>query len=124
MSKEQLGFDPTIFGLNNKQYIEKIKDNNCQQERFILEKLTKQTTWVARQVMTYWKPYHEGDKSKKLLIVKDCKMLREVIEKGMIKMERYYFHKTVQVDDQNDDIGRNMRHGLFITFTHIEYKPR
>lgn len=69
MSKEQLGFNPTIFEFKDKHYIKITK--NGQQKHLILKKLIKRASCMAGQATTCWKAYCEGDKSQKPLVVKD-----------------------------------------------------
>jgi len=43
------------------------------------------------------------------------KLLREVAEKDVVNVSRYYHHKTVRVSGQDNNIRRNVRRGLDIT---------
>lgn len=123
MSEEQLGFDPTIFECKGRRYIEIIK--NGQQERLVLRELIKRAPCVAGRATTCWRAYREGDESQRPLVVKDSwqypereeegKLLCEAMEKEVINVARYYYHETVQVGGQNDDVGKNVRKGLHIT---------
>lgn len=123
MSEEQLGYDPTIFELKGKRYIEIIR--NGQQERLILRGLIKRAPCVAGRATTCWRAYREGDEFQKPLVVKDSwqypereeegELLREATEKEVVNVARYYHHETVQVGGQDDDVCKNVRKGLDIT---------
>lgn len=41
-------------------------------------------------------------------------MLREVIKKEVVNIESYYYHKTLQVGGQNNNVNKNMQKGLDI----------
>ena len=123
MNEEQLGFDPTILLSGEKRYIEIVR--NDRRERLIIDRLMKRAPCVAGRATTCWKAYREGDESQKPLVIKDSwqylerdeegELLREVTEKGVINVARYYHHETVRVNDKDDDICDNVRKGLDIT---------
>ncbi|XTI92966.1 hypothetical protein V2W45_1498187 [Cenococcum geophilum] len=76
--------------------------------------------------------YYKGDTSKIPLVIKDlwqyleCKkegeLLRKAAEKGVINMARYYYHGTIYIGAQDNDIF-NIYKGLDITKA-INYKPK
>jgi hypothetical protein len=63
--------------------------------------------------------HREENKSKQILIVKDSwqyrereekgELLREIIEKGVINVARYFHHETVYVGGKMNDIVNNIR---------------
>lgn len=123
MSKEQLGFDPTIIESEGKRYINIVRhDNN---ERLILSELLRRAPWVAGRATTCWKAYCEGDELKRPLVVKDSwqyperdeegEQLRKATEKGVVNVARHYYHETVCVGDEDDGIRNSVRRRLDIT---------
>jgi hypothetical protein len=122
MNEEQLRFDPTIFELNGKHYIEITR--NSRTERLVLVELMKRHPSVASRATTCWKAYCDGNKSKTILIIKDSwqyseqgeegVLLRDATEKGVVNVARYYHHETVCVGGKDDDINSNVRKGLDI----------
>lgn len=123
MSEEQLGFDPTIFESKGKRYIEVIR--NGRQERLVLRELIKRAPCVAGRAKTCRRAYREGDELQKPLVVKDSwqypereeegVLLREATEKKVVNVAKYYYHETVKVGGQDDDVCKNVRRGLDIT---------
>lgn len=130
LDKEQLGFDPTIVTEDDKQYID-IERNGCA-ERLIIDGVIKQTPCIAGRATTCWKAHREGDKSNKSVVIKDSwqyperdeegEYLREAAEKGVVNIARYYYHETVHVRGQEDDIRENVRRGLDVTKA-TNYRP-
>ncbi|KAI9767834.1 MAG: hypothetical protein M1839_004335 [Geoglossum umbratile] len=122
MNKEQLGFDPTIFELDGKRYMEITR--NGRTERLVLIELMKRHSSVASRATTCWKAYCDRDKSKTTLVIKDSWqypergeegiLLRDATEKGVVNVARYYHHETVCVGGKDDDINGNVRKGLDI----------
>ena len=123
MNEEQLGFDPTIFELDGKRYMEITR--NSRTERLVLVELMKRHSSIASRGTTCWKAYCDGDKSKTILVIKDSwqypergeegVLLRDATEKGVVNVARYYHHETVRVGGKDDDINDNVRKGLDIT---------
>jgi hypothetical protein len=122
MSEEQLGFDPTILEAKGKQYIDIVR--NDQKERLIMDGVVKRAPCVAGRATTCWKAYREGDEAKEPLVIKDSwqypereegELLREATEKGVINVARYYYHETVRVGGEDDDVCNNVRKGLDVT---------
>ncbi|KAI9765372.1 MAG: hypothetical protein M1840_007452 [Geoglossum simile] len=127
MNEEQLGFDPTILESDGKRYIEITRNNKT--ECLVIIELIKRHSSVAGRATITWKAYLDGNKSKIVLIIKDSwqeeegELLREVTEKGTVKVARYYHHETVHVSGKEDDINGNVQNGLAIkkaidTFLH------
>lgn len=122
MSKEQLGFDPTIVTAKDKRYIEIEREDG--KERLVIDKVVKRVACVAGRATTCWRVHREDDFNT-ALVVKDSwqypereeegELLREATEKGAINVARYYHHETVRVGGQDDDIRTNVRKGLDIT---------
>jgi hypothetical protein len=131
MNNEQLGYDPSILSTSDgKRYIEIIRDG--QSERLILDRLMKRAPCVAGRATTCWKAHREGDKAQAPLVIKDSwqypereeegKLLAEATEKGVVNVARYYYHETVQVGGNVDDIRGNVRKGLDMTQA-TNYRP-
>ncbi|KAF3768239.1 hypothetical protein M406DRAFT_249998 [Cryphonectria parasitica EP155] len=130
MSKEQLGFDPTIITSSSTQYME--IERHGQTERLIIDKHMKRAPCIAGRATTCWKAHREDDPLQTPLVIKDSwqfvereeegELLREATERGVINVARYYYHETVQVQGSEDDIESNIRGGLDIT-TATNYKP-
>ncbi|KAL5430091.1 hypothetical protein PMIN06_012610, partial [Paraphaeosphaeria minitans] len=128
LDKEQLGFDPTIVIEDDRQYID-IERNGCA-ERLIIDGVMKRTPCIAGRATTCWKAHREG--SKVPLVIKDSwqdpardeegELLREATEKGVVNVARYYYHETVYVGSQEDDIHGNIRRGLDVTEA-TNYRP-
>ena len=129
MNEEQLGFDPTILTSDGKRYIEIVR--NDETERLIFDEPIKRARCVAGRASTCWKAHREGDTSKPL-VIKDSwqyperdeegQLLREAMENGVVNVARYYYHETVRVGGQEDDIYNNVRKRLDITRA-TDYKP-
>jgi hypothetical protein len=117
LNEEQLGFDPTFITADGTRYIE-IERNN-RRERLIIEKVMKRAPCIAGRATTCWKAHRDGDDSRKPLVIKDSwqfpereeegGLLREATDKGVANVARYYYHETVRVEDQDDDIRGNVR---------------
>ena len=120
MTDGQLGLDPTIRGPEGQRYVEIIRDG--QVERIILTKLIKKQAAIVARETTCWWAYHDTDKTKEPLIVKDSWQYEERPEEGLLIQEatnegveniaRYYHHETVRVGEEIDDTLGNVRRGL------------
>lgn len=129
MNEEQLGFDPTIITNSGQQFIE--IERNGQTERLIIDKLMKRAPCVSGRATTCWKAHRERDQ-RNPLVIKDSwqyaereeegELLREATDKDVINVARYYYHATVLVRGETDDIGGNVRGGLNI-MTATNYRP-
>ena len=123
LNEEQLGFDPSIITADGSQYIE--IERNSRRERLIINKAMKRAPCVAGRAITCWRAHREGDDSRTPLVIKDSwqfpereeegELLREATDKGVVNVSRYYYHETVRVSGQDDDIRGNVRRGLDIT---------
>ncbi|RVD83929.1 uncharacterized protein DFL_005701 [Arthrobotrys flagrans] len=122
MDEEQLGFDPTIVTLGSERYIE-IKRND-RTERLIIDKVVLRARCIAGRATTCWKAHREGD-SQTPLVIKDSwqypereeegELLRKATDEGVVNVARYYYHETVRVRGEVDNIQGNVRGGLDIT---------
>jgi hypothetical protein len=121
MNDEQLGYDPSIISTSSgTNYIEILRDGRS--ERLILEGLMKRSACVAGRATTCWKARREGDDTNVPLVIKDSwqypereeegELLREATEKDVVNVARYYYHETVQVNGEADNIRDNVRKGL------------
>ncbi|KAF1841393.1 uncharacterized protein K460DRAFT_318276 [Cucurbitaria berberidis CBS 394.84] len=123
LDEEQLGYDPTIITEGDKQYTD-IERNGCT-ERLIITGVMKRTRCIAGRATTCWIAHREGDESEAPLVIKDSwqyperdeegELLREATEKGVANVARYYYHGTVHVGGQEDDIRENVRRGLDVS---------
>ncbi|EDN06473.1 predicted protein [Histoplasma mississippiense (nom. inval.)] len=112
MSREQLGFDPTIVTTGTERYIEIEKDGT--KERLIIDGIVGRARCVAGRATTCWKAHCETDKLRTPLVVKDSwqyperteegELLREAMAKGVKNVARYYHHETVRIDGKVDDV--------------------
>ncbi|OJD10456.1 hypothetical protein AJ78_08541 [Emergomyces pasteurianus Ep9510] len=121
MSREQLGFDPTIVATGTERYIE--IEKNGTKERLIIDGIIGRARCVAGRATTCWKAYCETDTSRRPLVVKDSwqylecteegELLREATAKAVKNVARYYHHEIVRIDNKDDDILA-IRKGLSI----------
>ncbi|KAK1142575.1 hypothetical protein N8T08_007551 [Aspergillus melleus] len=131
MNDEELGYDPSIMSNSDgKKFIEIIRDG--QSERLILDSLMKRAPCVAGRATTCWRAHREGDETSAPLVIKDSwqypergeegQLLHEATEKGVVNVARYYYHETVLVNGNADNIYNNVRRGLDVTQS-TNYKP-
>ncbi|KAJ2996128.1 hypothetical protein NUW58_g1072 [Xylaria curta] len=128
MSDKELGFDPTILTANKERFIEIQRHGST--ERIIIDGVMLRARCIAGRATTCWRAHPEGHKDIPL-VIKDSwqyperdeegELLREVADKSVVNVARYYYHETVQIGDMDDDI-RNIRRGLDIT-TATNYQP-
>ncbi len=74
-------------------------------KRLFLTKNNRKQTMIVRQIMICWRAYYDEVDSKKLLVVKNSwqfekrfreeKLIKEVTNKDIQNIARYYHHKTV-----------------------------
>lgn len=129
MSEEELGFDPTIRTENRDRFIE--IERNGSQERVMIDRVMLRARCIAGRATTCWRAHPEGH-PETLLVIKDSwqyperdeegEMLREVTNKGVVNVARYYHHETVRVGGTDDDIRNNVRQGLDMA-TALNYRP-
>ncbi|KAI8963086.1 hypothetical protein F5Y11DRAFT_320816 [Daldinia sp. FL1419] len=122
MDEKSLGFDPTFIPLNGRRYIDIVR--NGTPERIAIDKVMIRVPCIAGRATTCWKAHPEGDPST-TLVIKDSwqyperdvegELLRDVTEKGVCNVARYYHHETVYVNDNVDDVQHGIRNGLDIT---------
>ncbi|KAL5398040.1 hypothetical protein PMIN03_012820 [Paraphaeosphaeria minitans] len=94
-----------------------IERNGCA-ERLIIDGVIKRTPCIAGRATTCWRAHREGDEAKVPLVIKgswqyperdeEGELLREAAEKGVVNVARYYYHETVYVGGQEDDIRENV----------------
>ncbi|OJD13994.1 hypothetical protein AJ78_05607 [Emergomyces pasteurianus Ep9510] len=124
MTKEQLGFDPTVIEpAEGPRYIEIDKDG--QKEKLIIEEVVSRTACVSGRATTIWKAHLDGNDSEHPLVIKDSwqypereeegELLKEITKEGVKNVTRYYHHETVRVTGSDDDIRNGVRRGLDIT---------
>ncbi|EEH42949.2 uncharacterized protein PADG_07769 [Paracoccidioides brasiliensis Pb18] len=121
MSREQLGFDPTIVTIGFERYIKIEKDGV--KERLIIDKFIGRARCIAGRATTCWKAHREADESQSPLVVKDSwqyperteegKLLQEAMKSGVKNVARYYHHETVCINGKEDDV-LTIRKGLNI----------
>ncbi|KAI1362296.1 hypothetical protein F5Y08DRAFT_341741 [Xylaria arbuscula] len=122
MDDEALGFDPTIIKSEHQQYIEIQQDTKS--ERLILDKVIRSAHSIVGRATICWKAYLEGDKSKPF-VIKDSwqfperdeegELLQQATRQEVTNVARHYYHETVRIQANNDDIQGNVRRGLDIT---------
>jgi len=132
MNDKQLGVDPSIQQLDDKPYVEIIRNGEI--ERFILTQLIKRQAVIANRATTCWKAYRDEDESKESLIVKDLwqyeerskerELIKKATNKGVQNIARYYYYETMQVDEKNDDIIENVRRGLMKTCDRTTFRQK
>ncbi|KAK2732850.1 hypothetical protein FQN57_002462 [Myotisia sp. PD_48] len=122
MSKEQLGFDPTVVDpAEGPRYIEIEKGGR--RERLIIDALVIRTPCISGRATTIWKAHLAGDESAPL-VIKDSwqypereeegKLLQEITKREVKNVARYYHHETVRVRGADDDIHDGVRRGIDI----------
>ncbi|KAI1736688.1 hypothetical protein F4680DRAFT_468934 [Xylaria scruposa] len=104
MDDEAFGFDPTIIKSDYEQYIE-IEQNNTIKRLVLDNKLIRKAHGIVGRATVCWKAYLQGNEST-LFVIKDSWQFIE---------PRHYYHETVRIQDQDDDIQGNVRKGLDIT---------
>lgn len=112
MSREQLGFDPTIIATGAERYIGIEKDG--MKERLIIDGIVGRARGVAGRATTCWKAHRETDESRTPLVVKDSwqyperteegELLREAMACRVKNVARYYHHETVRIEGKDDEI--------------------
>ncbi|KAI0399472.1 hypothetical protein F4802DRAFT_35874 [Xylaria palmicola] len=122
MDNEALGFDPTIIQSEHQQYIEIRQDTKT--ERLILDRIIRSAHSIVGRATVCWKAYLQGDRSTPF-VVKDSwqfperdeegELLREATAQSVTNVARHYYHETVHIQSQDDDIQGNVRKGLDIT---------
>ncbi|KAK6955896.1 hypothetical protein Daesc_003542 [Daldinia eschscholtzii] len=122
MDEKSLGFDPTFVPLNGGRYIDIVR--NGTPERIVIDEVMTRMPCIAGRASTCWKAHPEEDPST-TLVIKDSwqyperdvegELLREVTEKGVCNVARYYHHETVYVNNNVDDVKHGIRNGLDIT---------
>lgn len=123
MDNGALGFDPTIIKSNHEQYIE-IEQNKTTKRLVLDNKLIRKAHSIVGRATVCWKAYLQGNKSTPF-VIKDSwqfierdeegELLREATTQGITNVARHYYHETVRIQDQDDDIQGNVRKGLDIT---------
>ncbi|PVH67806.1 hypothetical protein DL98DRAFT_555026 [Cadophora sp. DSE1049] len=96
MNEEQLGFDPTVITENGQRRL--IIDGLMMRARCI----SGRTPLVIKDSWQYIEREEEGE------------LLREVTEKGVVNVDRYYYYKIVRVLGTDNDVRSNVRKGLDI----------
>ncbi|RSL46521.1 hypothetical protein CEP51_015915, partial [Fusarium floridanum] len=106
-------------------------NRNGSTERIIIDKVMQRAPCIAGRATTCWKAHPEGQPETPL-VIKDSwqyperdeegELLREVADKGVVNVARYYHHETVRIHGEDDDIRNNVRRGLDITQA-VNYRP-
>ncbi|GAP91775.1 putative serine threonine-protein kinase [Rosellinia necatrix] len=127
ISKEGLGFDPTVTEKYGQRLITITR--NGQPEQFIIDKLLLRTSCIAGRATTCWKTHRangpQTDGPQPSFVIKDSwqdtaqeeeegALLNLATEQGVDNIVRYYHHETVAVRGQADDVHNNIRGGLNI----------
>jgi hypothetical protein len=119
MSKEELGFDPTIMTESDERFVE--IERNGSTERLIIDEVMQRARCISGRATTCWKVHREGYPQTPL-VIKDSwqyterdeegELLQDATDKGVVNVARYYHHGTVQVRGTEDDIRSNVRGGI------------
>ncbi|KAI5924800.1 hypothetical protein F4810DRAFT_663412 [Camillea tinctor] len=119
IDEKGLGFDPTFIPFNGKRCIEITRDG--MPERIVIDRVIGRVPCIAGRATTCWKAHPEGDPSTRL-VIKDSwqdperdvegELLCDVTEKGVCNVARYYYHETIYVDGNVDDVQHGIRKGL------------
>lgn len=122
IDNDNLGLDPTIVTSADEQHIE-IKRHG-KTERFIIDERIRGAQGIVGRATTCWKAHLEGNKSS-VFVIKDSwqyperdeegDLLKEAREQNVANVARYYYHETVRIRNEDDDIRSNVRRGLDIT---------
>lgn len=122
MDSGDLGFDSTIVKSADRQYLD--IERHGKKERLIIDQLVREPQGIIGRATTCWRAHLEGDYSL-CFIIKDSwqylerdeegELLQEATGKGVTNVARHYFHQTVQIRGDNDDIQSNIRKGLDVT---------
>ncbi|KAI1505466.1 hypothetical protein F5X99DRAFT_415913 [Biscogniauxia marginata] len=110
MTEKNLEFDPTILSDNDRQYIKITRNSQVEQLKAHRED-NPQITLVIKDSWQYVEREEEGE------------LLRDVTDKKVVNVARYYHHETVYVRGQVDDIQHNVRGGMNVTEAG-NYRPR
>ncbi|KFY03930.1 hypothetical protein V490_00046 [Pseudogymnoascus sp. VKM F-3557] len=113
----------TRTAYNGERYIEILHDGR--KERLVLGTVMKRADCVAGRATTCWKAHRADDDAKAPLVIKDSwqypereeegDLLQEATEKGVVNVARHYYHETVHVAGQRDDVQNNVRKALDIS---------
>ncbi|KAI0196616.1 hypothetical protein EV127DRAFT_417080 [Xylaria flabelliformis] len=126
MSKEDLGFDPTVTEKDGQRLITITR--NGQPEQFIIDKLMLRTSCIVGRATTCWKTRRangpQTDGPQPSFVIKDSwqdtardeegELLSIATKQGVDNIARYYHHETVVVRGQVDDVNNNIRGKLNI----------
>ena len=121
-SEEELGFDPTVIASDNQRYIEIRRDGAP--ERLVIDHVMLRTPCIGGRATTCWKAHPERRPST-TLVVKDSwqdsqrdeegELFREVSDKDVCHVARYYYHETIHLlNGRTDDVQGGIRKGLDI----------
>ncbi|KAI1198414.1 hypothetical protein F5X97DRAFT_299682 [Nemania serpens] len=127
MSKEDLGFDPTVAEKDGQRLITITR--NGQPEQFIIDKVMLRTSCITGRATTCWKTHRangpQTDGPQPSFVIKNSwqdtareeeegELLSIATEQGVDNIARYYHHETVVVRGQVDDVHNNIRGKLNI----------
>ncbi|KJZ68575.1 hypothetical protein HIM_12037 [Hirsutella minnesotensis 3608] len=119
MSKEMLGFDPTIITSGGQQYIE--IERNDKTECLIIDDVMKRARCIAGRATICWRAHRKEDPQTPLVIKDSWQytdrdeegiFVQEATEKGVVNVARYYHHETVCVRGAVDDVQTGIRKRL------------
>jgi serine/threonine protein kinase len=131
MDDEQLGFDPTIREEGGAQIINITKEDGSAEQLILTAQIHRARSIVGRAT-TCWTACRKGE-PESVLLVKDSwqhpehehegLLLREVAQRGVVNVARYYHHETVQVRGMDDDIMDNIRRQIHAQGPDIRKPP-
>ncbi|KAG6059780.1 hypothetical protein E4U32_003815 [Claviceps aff. humidiphila group G2b] len=131
MSKEDLGFDPSIKEPDVKPYGPDVDDNlkpcieiilkDGTKELIVLDEVIYKSSSVVGRGTTCWKGHVKGH-PEEIRVVKDLwanptrpsegDMLLIATSREVVNIARYYHHETVQFNGRDDDVLTCVRRGL------------
>ena len=128
MNEQQLGFDPTIQLRHGKPYAITIhRHDQIGPEYLFIDSCVKWANCVAGRATVCWQAHRDTPEGVPLrLVIKDSwqyverdeegELLQKATEKGVGKnVAQHYYHQTVQVNGEDDEIWNNVRKGLDAT---------
>ncbi|POW14547.1 hypothetical protein PSHT_07357 [Puccinia striiformis] len=136
-SEQDLGFDPTFIDLDWQACVRNLESKKIQiitkhgTQELVIDRLNYRTAGICGRGTTCWEAHLPGDESQKFLIKDSWQpehqraegdMLRDVTEKNVPHVARYYHHQDVHMAGRRVDIQSHVRGGInFETGQKIDY---
>ncbi|KAI0160808.1 hypothetical protein GGR57DRAFT_490407 [Xylariaceae sp. FL1272] len=113
MSNDRFGLDPTIIERHGKI------------ERLIIDQFVRGAQGIVGRGTTCWRAHVDGGDGSSSFVIKDSwqylerdeegELLQTATAKGVTNLARHYYHETVQVRGEDDNIQSSIRKGLDIS---------